>query len=117
MTGSAEIMGRRVRREVDEGHARWTGKFGFDVCSPGGAVLGRLELRIGYDDVSVFYGDRNLGVIERDNMHRWVKRPRDPLRIDDVMFALRGRTLMLALDAAPPFAVPPKEAAQILSVV
>jgi hypothetical protein len=45
------------------------------------------------------------------------QRPIEPFRMDDVLLALRGRTLMMALDASPPFPVPRRQAAQILAVV
>jgi hypothetical protein len=110
-------MGRRVRTGTELDEARWCGRLEWQITTATGGYLGLLEFKVGYDDVAVFFAGRNLGRTERRALHGWFLRPVDPFRMDDVLFALRGRTLMMALDASPPFPVPHRQAAQILAVV
>lgn len=111
-------MGRRTRREVAENpEAKWTGRLEFAVTSPTGGFLGRLEMKIGWDDVSIFFDDRHMGLIDRTRLHRWFQRPREPLRFDDVTLTVHGRDVLLALDASPRFPMPRRDAAQLQAVV
>jgi hypothetical protein len=86
--------------------------------SHGGSSLGTLEVKVGHDDVSIYFQGRNLGCVPRDLFHAWLQRPRETFEVDDVRFAKHGRELLMALDShAPPFAVPTIEAQQILLAV
>lgn len=114
-------MGRRVL-QADAAtfgqQSPWCGRIAWQVSTEKGSSLGELEVRVGHDDVSIFFAGRNLGCVPRDLLHGWAQRPSDTFQVDDVRLAMRGRTLLMALDAvSPPFVVPTIEAQQILLAV
>jgi hypothetical protein len=110
-------MGRRVDALVELPESRWVGRLDFDVTTPSGGFLGRVEMKVGYDDVQVYYANRHMALIDRARLHRWFQRPRSPLTSDDVTLSMRGRDVVLGLELAPGFPLPRRIAAQLLAVV
>ena len=112
-------MGRRVRGAADDDAGpRWTGQLHFDVTTPGGGFLGLLELKIGRDDVAIYYADRSIGLVDRRRLHLWFRQPREPLAVNDVTLSVRGHDVLLALDPiAPPVPVPSQVARRLQAVV
>jgi hypothetical protein len=109
-------MGRRVRVDEAAGTA-WTGRLEFDVLSPGGCPIGQVEIVVKRDDLEVRFADRNLAVLDRVTLRRWLRNPAHPYSMDDVTWSAKGRARLLALDQAPPSVIPPKIVSQLHAVV
>jgi hypothetical protein len=95
----------------------WIGTVPFDVTSPGGSPIGRLELAVTTEHVEVTYQGRLLGQVPRPKLRRWLRQPRDPLRFEEVRLVAYGRNVYVSLGLAPPSLMPTDVAAYLRAVV
>ena len=109
-------MGRRVRTD-DVPTMVWTGRLEFDVLTPSGFSLGLVELVVRQDDLEVRFADRNLAVLDREQLRRWLRHPSHPYSSHDVTWTAKGKTRMLALDQAPPSVIPQRIVTHLQAVV
>jgi hypothetical protein len=109
-------MGRRVRKD-EVPPMVWTGRMEFDVLTPSGFSLGLVELVVRQDDLEVRFADRNLAILDRDSLRRWLRHPSHPYSSDDVTWMARGKTRLLALDQAPPSVIPQRIVNHLQAVV
>jgi hypothetical protein len=95
----------------------WTGRLEFDVLTPSGFSLGLVEIVVKRDDLEIRFADRNLAVVDRSTLRRWLRNPSHPYSMDDVTWSAKGRSRLLALDQAPPSVIPPRIVSQLHAVV
>ena len=114
MTGTLRPQ-RRAARDAPE--LVWTGRLRFDVTTPKGGHLGMLELVLRREDVEVVYAGRNLAVLDRERLRRWLRRPLRPLDCDDVVLDMNGRRVTMAMDLASPLPLPDRIVTQLNAIV
>jgi hypothetical protein len=109
-------MGRRVRKDEVPSMV-WTGSLEFDVLTPGGFSLGSVELVVRREDLEVRFADRNLAVLDRRSLRRWLRHPSKPYSSSDVTWTAKGKARLLALDQAPPSVIPQRIVTHLQAVV
>jgi hypothetical protein len=95
----------------------WTGHLGFDVLTHTGSSVGRVDLLVDVDHVRVRFSDRDLAVLDRDEVRDWLRCPIGPIVTDDIVLAAQGRQLTMAMGMAPPQPLPSDVVVQLKAVI
>jgi hypothetical protein len=79
----------------------WTGRLNVDLTDPQGQLIGTVEIVVRIDNVTLWYGNRTLAVMDRDSFRDWLIHPGRPFAIDDVVWTSEGATTLLSIDQTP----------------
>jgi hypothetical protein len=91
----------------------WTGRIDFDLVDQDGLRFGHIELVVRLDVVSIWWDSTSLGVLDREALRSWLRRPSESLTQDDVRLHWQADALFLQAHAGPLHAVPHTTVAQL----
>ena len=95
----------------------WTGRMEMDLTNSRGQWVGTVEVVVRLDDVSLWYGNRTLAVIDRLTFREWLIRPDLPFGIDDVVWVMLGTATCLTIDGSAPYSVAADAVTHLVSVI
>ena len=96
--------------------APWTGRLTFDLWSPRGWRAGVAELIVRRDVVEV-WTRRQLAIIHRDDLRRWMRSLDGPLTVDDVTWLIVRSACAVQLAGSAPYEVPDDVVNHLLRVL
>ena len=93
-------------RNLEVDPMEWTGRMEFDLSNDQGWRVGTVEVVVRIDHLSLWFGNRTLAVMDRDQFRDWLIDPVQPFAIDDVMWSMEGDVTHLTIDDAKSYAIP-----------
>jgi len=112
---SAALNAEELDPEVGEMH--WTGRMEFDLSDAQGWRIGTVEIVIRIDHLSLWYGNRTLAVMDRDQFREWLIDPEEPFGIDDVVWSMDAVGTLLTIDDSATYAIPNPVVQHLVQVV
>ena len=104
-------------RNLEVDPMEWTGRMEFDLSDDQGSPAGTVEVVVRIDHLSLWYGNRTLAVMDRDQFRNWLIDPEKPFQIDDVMWSVEGQATHLTIDDSVSYAIPPAIVEYLIAVV
>ncbi|GAA3623483.1 hypothetical protein GCM10022223_45570 [Kineosporia mesophila] len=97
--------------------APWIGWLEIDLGNGLGVSVATVDVNVRRDMVIFYIGNRNIAVIDRQQLQRWLVHPHNDLLQDDVVFLTLAGELCLSVDASVPYIVPKDAARELLQLV
>ena len=91
---------------VDAVPTQWTGRLEFDLTNGRGWRVGTVEVVVRRDILTLWYGNRTLAVMDRDQFREWLIHPDEQFEVDDVVWYMQGVLTCLTIDSRTSYAVP-----------
>lgn len=95
----------------------WVGHLDFHILAPGGTSMGLLIIELTDEIVEMRFGQRTLGVFEREALRSWMESPAKPLVGDSCVLSMQRHELSIALGCATPDVIPRQISRQLQSAV
>jgi hypothetical protein len=97
--------------------ASWLGRLDFDLADEHGALIGKIEMVVRTENITMWYGSRTLAVMDREVFRQWLVRPFDQLPIHDLVWFVAEDTLYLTIDDGVTYAVPNSITMKLVTVI
>ena len=98
--------------------ATWTGQLDVELRNGRNWSVGTIDIRLGLDTVSLWYHDRSLAVMDRDQFREWLFHPRGLIfEVDDVVWSVEAGVTCLTVGGTGQYTVTPESVRRLTVVV
>jgi hypothetical protein len=104
-------------RTVEVPRSAWTGRLDFDLFNGRGWRVATVEVVVRIDNVTLWWANRTIAVMDRELFGQWLVRPDRVFAIDDVVWSVQGPHTCITIDNGISYAIPRDAVEQLLGVI
>jgi hypothetical protein len=102
---------------MDDARAPWSGRFEFQLIDGTGKPVLRIDIVLRRDVVTIWDGDANLAMIDRDWLRAWLGSDGSPVERHDLVIAVVDTWIAFGIAGGPPLWLTPADALRLRAVL